>query len=82
MRIVVVLFAFLYAQCVFAGPAEDTKAKKKDKFEITLKELTPLATKGDADPFVVHFDVNRVEIDNNQIRVINKIRKETLKAIW
>lgn len=34
------------------------------------------------DPFVVHFDVNRVEIENNQVRVINKIREETLKAIW
>jgi len=49
MRIVIVLFVFLFAQCVFAGPAEDVKAKKKDKFEITLKKLLPLAKKGDAE---------------------------------
>lgn len=49
MKIVIVLFALLFAQCVFAGPDEDAKAKKKDKFEVTLKKLDPLAKKGDAE---------------------------------
>lgn len=32
----------------------------------------------DPDPFVVHFDVNKIEIDNDKLRVINKVREETL----
>lgn len=32
----------------------------------------------DPDPFKVHFDVNKVEIDNGQINVINKVREKTL----
>jgi TPR repeat protein len=49
VRVVTVLLALMFAQCVFAGPDEDSKAKKKDKFEITLNKLIPLATKGDAE---------------------------------
>ncbi|MGR5287731.1 hypothetical protein ACP3V5_20605 [Vibrio maritimus] len=32
----------------------------------------------DPDPFVVHFDVNKVEIDDSKVRVINKVREESL----
>jgi len=32
----------------------------------------------DPDPFVVHFDVNKVEIDDHKVRAINKIREEHL----
>ncbi|MCV2883592.1 hypothetical protein OE749_02620 [Aestuariibacter sp. AA17] len=32
----------------------------------------------DPDPFVVHFDVNKVEIDDSKVRVINKVREVTL----
>ncbi len=32
----------------------------------------------DPDPFVVHFDVNKVEIDDARLRVINKTREEVL----
>ncbi len=32
----------------------------------------------DPDPFVVHYDVNKVEIDASKVRVINKVREESL----
>ncbi len=32
----------------------------------------------DPDPFVVHFDVNKVEIDDGKVKVINKVREESL----
>lgn len=32
----------------------------------------------DPDPFVVHFDVNKVEIDDSKVRVVNKVREESL----
>lgn len=32
----------------------------------------------DPDPFIVHFDVNKIDIDNSKMRVINKVRETTI----
>lgn len=32
----------------------------------------------DPDPFIVHYEINKVEIDGSKVKVINKVRKESL----
>jgi len=47
-----------------------------DKDKVVIKEIVLFSC--DPDPFVVHYEINRIEVVGRELRVINKIRETVL----
>lgn len=59
---------------------------KYDRYELVVQTISKkkeildeqVIFTGDPDPFVIHYDINKIEIDDSTVKVINKVREQTL----